>query len=176
MYTNPQQKKDQDPPQAALPAHLSTYTLLGANQALTTAKLASLDDHVADDSLVKNVQVNGVYAPSKDYAEADTKGSGANVAGKNGAKLAGGKRKGYVMRAFALNKPEYPWITVGTIGAIVNGATFPLAALLMVLMINGFFMCLTGLPALIPNASPLFSYYSSMEECRADCYVDLQGK
>ncbi len=86
------------------------------------------------------------------------------------------KKRGYASRAFALNKPEYPWITVGFIGAVLNGAVYPLAALLMVEMINGFYLCMKMPESIMPGTVPLMSYYRSLEECRSDCFVDLAGR
>ena len=51
--------------------------------------------------------------------------------------------KGYLSRAFKLNSPEFfPWALTGSIGACLNGALFPVLALLLTEMLAGYSMCL----------------------------------
>lgn len=81
------------------------------------------------------------------------------------------KKGNYASRAFALNKPELPWAIVGVLGAMLNGAVFPVLATLLVNMLGSYFLCIK-LPD-GPFAGELISVYNTLGDCRADCYQDM---
>jgi len=70
----------------------------------------------------------------------------------------------YLSRSFALNKPEYPWVVVGVVGAIMNGAVFPVLATLLVEMLSAYFLCIRD------DNGDVFSVYRYQNECDADCW------
>jgi hypothetical protein len=80
------------------------------------------------------------------------------------------KKGGYASRAFALNKPELPWAIIGVLGAMMNGAIFPVLATLLVNMLGSYFLCIK-LPD-GPFKGELISVYNALGDCRADCYHD----
>jgi len=72
----------------------------------------------------------------------------------------------FVSRSFALNKPELPWAFVGVIGAIMNGAVFPVLATLLVEMLSAYFLCIRD------DNDDVFSVYRYQSECDSDCWWD----
>ena len=78
------------------------------------------------------------------------------------------KKGKYVSRSFALNRPEMPYTIVGTLGAMMNGAVFPVLATLLVEMLSAYFMCIrTG-----DVYGTVESYYRYESECKSDCWTD----
>jgi hypothetical protein len=103
------------------------YSELIAQQLKSTAKPvaegnASPPDATAASSQPSTPRRN---APSGSETYASSKPTAGGVSEKVGGagNLKGGKS--YVRRAFALNRPELPWVGLGLLGALLNGALFP---------------------------------------------------
>jgi hypothetical protein len=80
------------------------------------------------------------------------------------------KKGNYASRAFALNKPELPWAIIGVLGAMMNGAIFPVLATLLVNMLGAYFLCVK-LPE-GPMKGSIVSFYNTRNDCKSDCFLD----
>ncbi|EKX53578.1 hypothetical protein GUITHDRAFT_100562 [Guillardia theta CCMP2712] len=80
--------------------------------------------------------------------------------------------KGYLSRAFKLNSPEFfPWALTGSIGACLNGALFPVLALLLTEMLAGYSMCLEkeNVDPFNPGKKVVFSIFMDDTSCDTSC-------
>ncbi|EKX31804.1 hypothetical protein GUITHDRAFT_122008 [Guillardia theta CCMP2712] len=80
--------------------------------------------------------------------------------------------KGYLKRAFKLNSPEFfPWALTGSVGACMNGAVYPVLALLLTEMLAGYSLCQEkeGIDPFNPGKKVVVSYFMDAKSCGASC-------
>ncbi len=100
------------------------YSELIAQQLKGTAKPAAADGNLsAADKAATSSQPSTPHrrAPSGAKPLAASRSTSASDKGCSVKK----EGKGYFRRALALNRPELPWVGLGILGALLNGALFP---------------------------------------------------